>query len=407
MPDYSNAERVVMTLDAGGTNFVFSAMQGNRPVVESFALPSNADHLEQSLNTLVEGFQRVQAQLAAPPVAISFAFPAPADYFNGVIVGPRNLPAYRDLALGPMLEDRFGLPTFINNDGDLFAYGEAMAGFLPYVNGLLEKAACPKRFRNLLGVTLGTGLGGGIVRDGELFTGDNSVAGEMWLLRHKLEREVNAEEGASIRAVRRVYAEQSALCFEETPEPKVIYELAEGRAQGNRAAAREAFRRMGQVAGDAIAQALTLLEGLGAVGGGIAAPYRQFLPAMITEMNGTYKAANGERFRQLIPRAFNLEDPAQLQESEGRDEGTGDSRQFTEREVRRTAARGGGDFAIGNKRSDRRRSLRVCPEPAGEATGVVLREKDYLSRLEMSLSSTPPNLPTQGQRYGDGIGPVD
>jgi glucokinase len=314
MPDYSNDERVVMTLDAGGTNFVFSAMQGNRPVVDNFALPSNGDHLERSLNTLVDGFQRVRAQLGTAPVAISFAFPAPADYFNGVIVGPRNLPAYRDVALGPMLEDRFGLPTFINNDGDLFACGEAVAGFLPYVNGLLEEAGSPKRFRNLLGVTIGTGLGGGIVRDGELFTGDNSVGGEIWLLRHKLERDVNAEEGSSIRAVRRVYAERSGLRFEDAPEPKVIYEIAEGRVPGGRAAAQEAFRRMGEMAGDAIAQALTLLDGLVVLGGGIAAAQPQFLPAMITEMNGTFRAPNGKRFRRLIPRAFNLEEPGQLEE---------------------------------------------------------------------------------------------
>ena len=158
MQTYANDSRIVMTLDAGGTNFVFSAMRANRPVVASFALPSNADNLERSLANIVEGFGSVREQLAAPPVAISFAFPAPADYFNGIIVGPGNLPAYRDVPLGPMLEDHFGLPTFINNDGDLFAYGEATAGFLPYVNGLLEKAGSPKRYRNLLGVTLGTGL---------------------------------------------------------------------------------------------------------------------------------------------------------------------------------------------------------------------------------------------------------
>ena len=314
MHNYSSDDRIVLTLDAGGTNFVFSAMRANRPVVESFALPSRADHLERSLDTLVEGFRRVQAQLAAPTAAISFAFPAPADYFNGIIVGPRNLPAYRDVAVGPMLEDRFSLPTFINNDGDLFAYGEAAAGFLPYVNGLLEKAGSPKRFRNLLGVTLGTGLGGGIVRDGALFTGDNSVAGEMWLLRHKLEDDVNAEEGASIRAVRRIYAAKAGMQFEEAPEPKTIYEIAEGRAEGDRAAAREAFRRMGEVAGDAIAQAITLLDGLVVIGGGIAGAHRQFLPAIVAEMNGTYQAPNGERFRRLIPRAFNLEDPRQLEE---------------------------------------------------------------------------------------------
>ncbi|MBI4875596.1 MAG: ROK family protein [Acidobacteria bacterium] len=313
MRKHSNDQRIVLTLDAGGTNFVFSAMQANHPIVESLTLPASAGDLDQSLSTMVNGFRRVQAQLPAPAVAISFAFPAPADYFNGIIVGPRNLPAYRNVALGPMLEDTFGLPTFINNDGDLFAYGEATVGLLPHVNGLLEAAGSPKRFRNLLGVTLGTGLGGGIVRDGELFTGDNSVAGEMWLVRHKFERDTNAEEGASIRAVRRVYAEKAGLRGEDAPEPKVIYEIAEGLAGGDRAAAQEAFRRMGEVAGDTIALALTLIDGLVVIGGGISGAHRQFLPAIVGEMNSTYLAPNGERFRRLIPRAFNLEDPAQLE----------------------------------------------------------------------------------------------
>ncbi|HLY16875.1 MAG TPA: ROK family protein [Bryobacteraceae bacterium] len=313
MQTYSEDSRIVMTLDAGGTNFVFSAMQANRPVVASFALPSHADNLKRSLAMVVEGFRRVQSQLSAPPVAISFAFPAPADYFNGIIVRPGNLPAYRDVALGPMLEDQFGLPVFINNDGDLFACGEASAGFLPYVNGLLEKAGSPKRYRNLFGVTLGTGFGGGIVRDGALFIGDNSVAGEIWLARHKLERDTNAEEGASIRAVRRAYAALAGLRVEDAPEPKVIFEIAEGRAEGHRAAALEAFRRMGEVAGDAIAQAITLLDGLVVIGGGIAGAHRQFLPAVVAEMNGTYRAPDGTRFPRLGVQAFNLEDPPQLE----------------------------------------------------------------------------------------------
>lgn len=157
MPN-TNDQRIVMTLDAGGTNFVFSAMQANRPVVESFALPANADNLERSLANIVEGFRRVRGQLPAPPVAISFAFPAPADYFNGIIVAPGNLPAYRDVALAPMLEDQFGLPTFINNDGDLFAFGEASAGFLPYVNGLLEKAGQSETLSQLTRCDSGNGV---------------------------------------------------------------------------------------------------------------------------------------------------------------------------------------------------------------------------------------------------------
>src|SRR5689334_16366881 len=150
----------VMTLDAGGTNFVFSARQGQEAVVKSFSLPAYADDLERSLANVIEGFGRVRSQLASPPAAISFAFPGPADYPKGVITAPGNLTAYRNVPLGPILEDSFGIPVFINNDGDLFAYGEATAGLLPWVNGLLEKAGSPKRFHNLLGVTLGTGFGG-------------------------------------------------------------------------------------------------------------------------------------------------------------------------------------------------------------------------------------------------------
>jgi glucokinase len=313
LPEYSDDPRVVMTLDAGGTNFVFSAMRANRPVIESFALPSNADDLKRSLARLLEGFRRVRENVPAPPVAISFAFPGPADYARGIITKPPNLTAYRDVAVGPMLEDAFGLPVYINNDGDLFACGEAAAGFLPHVNGLLAQAGSPKRFRNLLGVTLGTGFGAGIVRDGELLTGDNSAAGEIWLMRHKLESGRNVEEGASIRAVRREYAARCGTPSEEAPEPKMIYEIAEGRAEGNRAAAEEAFRRMGEMAGDAIAQAVTLLDCLVVVGGGIAGAHHRFLPALVGEMSSTYTTPAGDPFRRLVPWAFNLEDPAQLE----------------------------------------------------------------------------------------------
>jgi glucokinase len=210
-----------------------------------------------------------------------------------------------------MLQERFGIPVFINNDGDLFAYGEALAGFLPHVNELLEKAGSPKRYKNLLGVTLGTGFGGGIVRDGELFLGDNSVAGEVWLLRNKLHPQMNAEEGACIRAVRRVYAEHAGIPVDQAPEPKIICDIGLGKQAGNKAAALEAFRQLGETAGDAMAQALTLIDGLAVIGGGISASWPLFLPALVNELNGAYTRPTGETFRRLTPIALNLEDPAQ------------------------------------------------------------------------------------------------
>lgn len=181
-------DRAVLTLDAGGTNFVFSAIRGAREAAPPLRLPAHADDLPACLAALVAGFDRLRERVVPPPVAISFAFPGPADYAAGIIGEPNNFPAFRGgVALGPMLEDRFGLPVFINNDGDLFTYGEAIAGLLPHVNGLLQKAGSPKRFRNLFGATFGTGFGGGIVCAGRLLIGDNAAAGEVWALRHKLD----------------------------------------------------------------------------------------------------------------------------------------------------------------------------------------------------------------------------
>jgi glucokinase len=311
--DFLNDKRIVMTLDAGGTNFVFSAIQGGKEIISPVCLPSNAADLEKCLATLISGFETIKRSLSSQPAAISFAFPGPADYPNGVIGELGNLPAFKgDVALGPMLEEKFGLPVFINNDGDLYTYGEAIAGYLPYINQMLKKAKSPKRFHNLAGFTIGTGFGGGIVRDGVLFTGDNSGAGEVWLLRNKIEPDMGAEESISIRAVQRVYAEVAGISREKIPSPKEIFEIGTGRRTGNKEAAIEAYRRLGEVLGDAIANVLTLVDGIAVIGGGIAGAHSLFLPIVVAEMNSTYRNHSGEVYRRLAQQAFNLENEQSL-----------------------------------------------------------------------------------------------
>lgn len=124
---YESDSRIVLTLDAGGTNLVFSAMAANREIVAPVHFPSCPDNLDRMLSTLVGGFKAVRRQLPTAPAAISFAFPGPADYANGVIGDLPNFPSFRGgVALGPYLERHFGIPVFINNDGNLFAYGEAI-----------------------------------------------------------------------------------------------------------------------------------------------------------------------------------------------------------------------------------------------------------------------------------------
>ncbi|HNX44426.1 MAG TPA: ROK family protein [Bacteroidales bacterium] len=304
--------RIVMTLDAGGTNFVFSAAQAGEEIIEPIRLPAHGDTLDQVLGTIVTGFSEVRKQLKINPAAISFAFPGPADYPNGIIGDLKNLPTFRGgVALGPMLQHKFGIPTFINNDGDLFVYGEAIAGLLPQVNRELEEAGSPKRFKNLFGITLGTGFGGGMVIDGKLFLGDNSAGAEIWAMRSKLHPHAYAEEGIAIRAVRRVYAEEAGIPFDEAPEPKDICSIAKGQQPGNREAAIEAFRQLAVNAGDALANAITLLDALIVVGGGLSGAADLILPDLVAEMNNPLCNIAGEPLCRTELTAFNLEDISQ------------------------------------------------------------------------------------------------
>jgi len=305
--NYSNDKRVVMTLDAGGTNFVFSAMQAGKEIIDPVNLPSNGDDLDKCLQTIISGFHTVKKGLAEMPAAISFAFPGPADYPAGIIGDLGNLPAFRGgVALGPLLENEFNLPVFINNDGDLFTLGEAIAGFLPDINSRLAEAGSPKRFNNLFGITLGTGFGGGLVRNGELYRGDNSAACEIWITRNKLFPASFAEEGASIRAVQRVYEEITA--DKNNLTPKEIFDIASGTKAGNPSAAREAFRRLGETVGDALANAMTLIDGLVVIGGGLSGAHPLILPEMINEMNGSLETLQGDPVSRLVAKVYNLED---------------------------------------------------------------------------------------------------
>lgn len=310
--DLAADRRAVLTLDAGGTNFVFGAMRGGADAVEAVRLPSRADDLGLCLGTLVEGFSRVREALEGEPAAISFAFPGPADYPAGVIGDLGNLPCFRGgVPLGPMLSARFGLPVFINNDGDLFAYGEAIGGLLPQVNRALEKKGSPKRYRNLFGVTLGTGFGGGLVHDGRLFLGDNAAGAEIWCSRSGVNPAAIAEEGASIRAVRRAYAHHAGVPLEQVPEPADLFLAATGSGKGNGDAARKAFQDLGRAVGDALASAVAILDGLVVVGGGLSGAASLFLQDVVDEMNRPLAGPGGAPVPRLESVAYNLEDPEQ------------------------------------------------------------------------------------------------
>lgn len=310
---YKHDNRTVVTLDAGGTNLVFGVMRGCEYVTDTVTLPSRADDLDLCLHQIVEGFTQVIAKAPEPPVAISFAFPGPADYQAGIVGGfLPNFPSFRDgVALGPFLEEKFGIPVFINNDGDLFAFGEAMSGALPEINARVAELGGKKIYKNLLGYTFGTGFGIGEVIEGRLNLGNNSCV-ETFCLPAPHDHDKMVEDSVAIRAIIREYRRMVS----DAPEgltPKDICEIADGTLPGDRRAALESFRLFGEAAGDAMATAVTLTDSLIVVGGGLTGASRYFMPALLKSLRSVVHTINGEQVGRVQMEVFDLDDEVQME----------------------------------------------------------------------------------------------
>mgnify|MGYP001025640721 FL=1 len=310
---YHFDNRIVITLDAGGTNLVFGAMKGCEFIVDPVTIPSRADNLDLCLQSMVNGFKTIIDLLDEKPVAISFAFPGPADYPNGIVGGfLPNFPSFRDgVALGPFLEEKFGLPVFINNDGDLFAFGEAMAGALPEINKRVSDLGYKKHYKNILGYTFGTGLGIGEVIDGKLNLGNNACI-ETFCLPSKNNHDVMVEDYAAIRAITREY-NRLAGSSDAAITPKDICEIADGVKDGNREAALESFRLFGEAAGDAMATAVTLTDSLIVIGGGLTGAAKYIMPSLLKQLRSDIHTINGEQLQRVQMKVFDLDNEQEFE----------------------------------------------------------------------------------------------
>ena len=149
-----------------------------------------------------------------------------------------------------------------------------------------------------------------MVINGELLIGDNAAVGDVWCFRNSLLPEYIVEESVSIRAVKRIYRELSGDDTELTP--KDICDIARGTRPGDMRAARESFARMGRAAGDALAQAATIVDGSIVLGGGLTGAAEFFVPAILEEMGSSLKMMDGTSFCRMQTEVVNLDDEACL-----------------------------------------------------------------------------------------------
>ena len=157
-----------MGIDIGGTNLRLGLVDEGR-VSRSVSTPSFAGDatMDQTLDYLSVQIEKI---LHPDTQKIGIGVPSVVDVKKGIVYDAQNIPSWKEVPLKEYLEDRFHVPVSVNNDANCFAMG---------VYGTFPADAKPE---TLVVVTLGTGVGIGIVNDGKLFCGANCGAGELGCL---------------------------------------------------------------------------------------------------------------------------------------------------------------------------------------------------------------------------------
>lgn len=155
-------EKAILGLDIGGTGIKGGVLvKGHLEDIRSIPTPAleSKEFILETIASFIETYAHYDF------VGIGIGIPGLVDSREGIVLGLKNIPSFQHVELKKFLTERFAKPVFVNNDANCFAIG-------------VHKYGVGKPFKNLVGITLGTGVGGGIVINGQLYSGMYSAAGE-------------------------------------------------------------------------------------------------------------------------------------------------------------------------------------------------------------------------------------
>ncbi|MFZ2054649.1 MAG: ROK family protein [Candidatus Aminicenantales bacterium] len=162
-------EGAVIGVDLGGTKVGIGRVEEGR-IVRHVTTAVNAHASEEEV---IEEVGEAIARVFDPGVAgIGVGVPSVVDVEKGIVYDVQNIPSWKEVPLKEILERRFGRPVYINNDANCFAVGEKYFG-----RG--------RKFRHLVGLIIGTGLGAGVILNNRLYSGPNCGAGEFGMIPYK------------------------------------------------------------------------------------------------------------------------------------------------------------------------------------------------------------------------------
>lgn len=157
-------------IDVGGTNVKIALVDEKGKIKYSNSVPTRAEMgYEYTVNNIKQAIYDLLKETKLEPKnieGIGFGFPGQVDYKSGIVRLAPNIPGWVDVPIAKLIEDEYHIPTRVDNDVRCAALGELNFG-------------AGKGCENLICITVGTGIGSGLIVNGKLVRGASNAAGEI------------------------------------------------------------------------------------------------------------------------------------------------------------------------------------------------------------------------------------
>ncbi len=163
----AKTDKYAIGVDLGGTNIKIGIVSEKGKLVKNISIKTDANGgPKKVISNISKGIEEILIKNKYKIQGIGIGCPGVVSIKKGIVEDPPNLPGWKKVKLGPIIKDKFKYPVHIENDANAAAIGELIFG-------------AGKKIDSFVMVTLGTGVGGGIVINKKIFRGEFGAAGEI------------------------------------------------------------------------------------------------------------------------------------------------------------------------------------------------------------------------------------
>ena len=163
----AKTDKYAVGVDLGGTNIKIGIVSDKGKLVKNISVKTDANGgPKKVISNIIKGIEEILSKNKYKIQGIGIGCPGVVSIKKGIVENAPNLPGWKNVKLGPIIKNKFGFKVHLENDANAAAIGELIFG-------------AGKKINSFVMVTLGTGVGGGIVFNKKIFRGEFGAAGEI------------------------------------------------------------------------------------------------------------------------------------------------------------------------------------------------------------------------------------